>query len=244
MKTENSFYQEDLAFVHDSDFGQVAEYAARHLQKLLAKRQIHSGLVVDLGCGSGILASQMTEAGYQVLGIDYSASMIELARAKAPKASFQVGSFLDMEFPKCEVVTATGEIFNYLVDEKNTLDALERLFQQIFCQLSDRGIFMFDLFCSGVPLLEGVRIIESEEWDMLIQYIEEPDQKKLSRDILLYRKTGENTYRKSREVHTIQLFEVDSILRMLTEAGFAVSSMDHYDSHQFRNRHIGFVGTK
>lgn len=242
--SDTSFYQEDLAFVHDTNFGQVAYFAAQHLHQLLTKRKIHSGLIVDLGCGSGILAQQLTEAGFQVLGIDYSSAMIDIAKVKAPKASFQVGSFLDIDLPACDVVTATGEIFNYLIDEKNTLQALEALFHKIYQQLQPHGVFMFDIFCTGTPVLSGQRLIESKDWDMVIQYKEEETDKKLTRDILLYRKLDKDAYRKSKEIHTVQLYEPDTIFRMLTRAGFSVSSIDHYETYTFRNRHVGFIGTK
>jgi SAM-dependent methyltransferase len=44
--------------------------------------------VADLGCGTGTLSLLLTELGYEVTGVDFSAEMIRLARAKAPGATF------------------------------------------------------------------------------------------------------------------------------------------------------------
>ena len=50
---------------------------------------LRNGLVVDLGCGSGILAQELCAAGYKVHGIDQSEDMLLLARQRARTARFE-----------------------------------------------------------------------------------------------------------------------------------------------------------
>jgi 2-polyprenyl-3-methyl-5-hydroxy-6-metoxy-1,4-benzoquinol methylase len=83
-------YREDLAYIHDVGHGAIARDAAERLIAELAVARHPSGTVVDLGCGSGILAGALVEAGYQVVGIDMSDAMVALARARAPNAEFHV----------------------------------------------------------------------------------------------------------------------------------------------------------
>jgi 2-polyprenyl-3-methyl-5-hydroxy-6-metoxy-1,4-benzoquinol methylase len=66
------YYREDLAFIHDAGFGGVAAAAADRLLTELKRVGLDAGLIVDLGCGSGILAERLSSAGYQVFGIDLS----------------------------------------------------------------------------------------------------------------------------------------------------------------------------
>ena len=73
-------YRNDLAYIHDAGFGQIARAAAPVLLDALRRQGTVRGLVVDLGCGSGILARDVVDAGYEVLGIDISQAMIALAR--------------------------------------------------------------------------------------------------------------------------------------------------------------------
>ena len=73
-------YETDLAFVHDSGFGGFANDSAPGLLAAFNKAGINDGPVVDLGCGSGIWARHLTDAGYDVTGIDISPAMIKLAR--------------------------------------------------------------------------------------------------------------------------------------------------------------------
>ena len=67
-------YGDDLAFIHDAGFGGHVRSAVPVLLKALHAKK--SGRVVDLGCGSGILAQEVIAAGYDLLGVDISPCMI------------------------------------------------------------------------------------------------------------------------------------------------------------------------
>lgn len=62
------------AFIHDAGFHDYALKSASGILSILAQNKIQSGLVVDLGCGSGLSAQEFVLADYQVLGIDISSS--------------------------------------------------------------------------------------------------------------------------------------------------------------------------
>jgi 2-polyprenyl-3-methyl-5-hydroxy-6-metoxy-1,4-benzoquinol methylase len=51
--------------------------------------------VLDAGCGNGVLASALAEAGYSVVGVDGDPRGIEIARKRRPDARFEVSSFAD-----------------------------------------------------------------------------------------------------------------------------------------------------
>src|SRR5262245_1645681 len=99
-------YHEDLAYIHDVGHGDFARDAAPGVLEIFRSSSIHVGLVVDLGCGSGIWAEELVLAGYNVLGVDISAAMLALARGRVPSAEFRLGSFLDINLPRCVAVTA------------------------------------------------------------------------------------------------------------------------------------------
>jgi len=75
-------YRRDLAWIHDAGFSGYALGAAPGLLRMLRRHGIAGGLVVDLGCGSGRWARELTGAGYQVLGLDQSPDMILLSLAE------------------------------------------------------------------------------------------------------------------------------------------------------------------
>src|SRR4051794_26163775 len=102
-------YHEDLAHIHDAGFGAPARGASGVLLGALNKAGITSGLVADLACGSGILSEAVSAAGFDVLGIDLSPAMLDIARRRAPKGRFVTGSLLSAELPPCVAVAIVGE---------------------------------------------------------------------------------------------------------------------------------------
>ena len=96
------FYADDLAYIHDVGFREFALKSAPGLLSILRQGKILGGLVIDLGCGSGLWAHELSKAGYDVLGIDQSAAMIQIAKKKAPKARFKKDSFLNVKLPLCD----------------------------------------------------------------------------------------------------------------------------------------------
>jgi SAM-dependent methyltransferase len=73
-------YRDDLAYVHDAGFSDFVLGAAPGLLRLLRRNGVASGLVIDLGCGSGRWVGELKRAGYDVFGVDQSAAFIRLAR--------------------------------------------------------------------------------------------------------------------------------------------------------------------
>jgi SAM-dependent methyltransferase len=61
-------------------------------------RSLSSGSrVLDLGCGTGVpTARQLVDAGHEVVGVDLSSVMVELARQKVPEATFHELDLADL----------------------------------------------------------------------------------------------------------------------------------------------------
>jgi predicted TPR repeat methyltransferase len=91
------WYNEDLAYIHDVGFRDYALKSTPRILEILKQHQIDSGLIVDLGCGSGLSAEILTQAGYQVLGIDVSKAMVAIAQARVPTSTFRVESLRNIE---------------------------------------------------------------------------------------------------------------------------------------------------
>lgn len=57
-----------------------------------------SAKILDLGCGSGRDVMLFSKLGYEVIGVDLSEKLIEIAKAKAPKAQFYIQDIRQIEF--------------------------------------------------------------------------------------------------------------------------------------------------
>ena len=65
-------------FMDNIDHQQWAEY----LEELLKSYGVKDGLVLDLGCGTGALTELLAKKGYDMIGVDNSLEMLEIAREK------------------------------------------------------------------------------------------------------------------------------------------------------------------
>ena len=66
----------------------------------LAKRLEPGSSILDIGCGSGYIASMLENKGFKVTGIDVSTKMLDLARANAPRSTFLRMDMKRLDFPK------------------------------------------------------------------------------------------------------------------------------------------------
>jgi SAM-dependent methyltransferase len=239
------WYKEDLAFIHDVGYGDFALESSPGILEILDQSKIRDGLVVDLGCGSGLWARELTKVGYRVLGVDISRSMIDLARRRVPEAEFRVGSLFEADIPPCNAVTALGEILNYLFDPGNDRQALVRLFHRIYDALTPGGVFVFDIAEPGQITQEITtrEFSEGEDWVVLIEKDEDRERGTLTRRITTFRSVGEH-YRRDDEVHIQRLYKATDIASELRRVGFRARTLRGYGRYPLPAAHAAFVAHK
>jgi SAM-dependent methyltransferase len=240
-------YGPDLAAIHHADHGELAHAAAAVVTRELRRARLRSGLVVDLGCGSGILAGELLAAGYDVLGVDSSPAMIELARATAPDATFRCASFLDTDLPDCAAVTAIGEVFNYTLDPRVEASTLDTIAAAAGRALPPGGTFVFDLAAPGRLGRTGVRRVfhETAGGTLFMDAREDRATRTLTRHITVYaRDGGPDTYRRTDEVHLLHLYEPEEVVRAVERAGFAVVVRRGYGRVRLGPGHHVYVATR
>jgi SAM-dependent methyltransferase len=118
------YYRPDLALVHHRGFSFHAENCAPGVLRLLEPVLERDGLVVELGCGSGLLTRYLVDAGHRVLATDASPAMLELARAHAPGASVAELVMPRDPIPDADAIVSVGHAINYLPDERSIDQAL------------------------------------------------------------------------------------------------------------------------
>ena len=97
--------------------------------------------VLDIGCGTGRpVCYALAEAGHDVLGIDISSAMIEDARKKVPKASFQKVDVSDYK-PGAESLDAVTVYFSMIASV--TQDQIRKNIENIYGWLRPGGVFVF-----------------------------------------------------------------------------------------------------
>lgn len=236
-------YADDLAYIHDVGFSDFVVKACPGLLALLRRNGVRRGLVVDLGCGSGIWARQLTEPGYDVLGLDISPAMIRLARKKAPEAQFVIGSFLQARLPACNAITALGEVMNYAFDPQNSSSGLKRFFERAYKALKPGGLLIFDIAGPGRGGPSRVHQGGSLGKDWAILFRTEENGDRLVRHIVTVRQAGRG-YRRREETHILRLYPPHLVMGMLRKAGFRVKILRGYDRTRLPAGLTGLVARK
>lgn len=226
----NDGYRADLAYIHDVGHGAVARDAAARLTKELAGLS-QEGLIVDVGCGSGILAEAMTESGYRVIGLDVSEAMLALARTRVPRAEFRLGSFITTSLPKCVAIAAVGEVLCYAFDSANGDRERAVWFRRAYDALCPGGVLLFDIASpERVPPSGSHRTFAAgADWAVLAEASVEDASGMLVRKITSFRRI-ETLYRRDEEVHRLSLIDPVDTLALLREAGFEAEVIPAYGS--------------
>ena len=77
----------NFAEVYDTFMDNVPyEQWAAYIKETLKEDGIADGLVLELGCGTGSMTERLAEAGYDMIGVDNSADMLEIALDKREKS--------------------------------------------------------------------------------------------------------------------------------------------------------------
>jgi SAM-dependent methyltransferase len=225
------FYGTDQAWIHDTRFGDLAATAADLLVARLRAAGLATGTVVDLGCGSGILAARVLAAGYDVVGVDLSPAMIALARERAPAATFVVGSLHDAALPEGIVgVTAIGEVLGYATDPRAGIAAFGALAARVHAALVPGGVFAFDVATPGRygPGRTAERVHDHDDWFLGMRAEESEDGTRLERAITIFRKDRSGAWQRVAEHHVVRLFEPDALAAVLAGAGLTVERRAGY----------------
>ncbi|SDF29850.1 class I SAM-dependent methyltransferase [Limimaricola pyoseonensis] len=77
-------------------FGPAAEVGARRLVEIADPRPHQE--VLDLCCGQGAMTRMLRATGAHVVALDFSETMLEAARANAPRAEYHLGDAQDLPF--------------------------------------------------------------------------------------------------------------------------------------------------
>ena len=99
--------------------------------------------ILEVGCGSGMLARRFIESGYDYLGLDLYDEMLDIARLEVKSNVFIQSDMRSISFDKqFDSVLITGRSLAYVIDNKGIMDT----FAGIHKSLKDNGLFVFGIF--------------------------------------------------------------------------------------------------
>ena len=212
------YYQEDLALVHHLGFGFHADACAPGILALLEPIRERSGLVLEVGCGSGLLTRHLIDAGHRVIATDASPAMVELAKQHAAGAEdVRVLVLPDDPLPEADAVVSVGHVVNYVGER----DAVERAIIAIARAVRPGGLFAIDVcdlewaaLRQGAP---GAGKI-GDDWAVAVEFsIPVPDR--FVRHIATFLRNDDGSWRRSDERHENVLLDTTQIPDLLRSQG-------------------------
>ncbi len=130
------------ALTHDIHYSRWADY----LQSAFLKFGVEPKLILEVGCGTGSMAVELSKRNYEVIALDTSAEMLTKAYNKALENNVDI-LFLNQDMRNFELY-GTVDAIVCLLDSLNYITSLEevkKVFKLVNNYLNPGGLFIFDI---------------------------------------------------------------------------------------------------
>ncbi len=237
MEAYGSFAQVYDLFMDNVPYEEWCAY----LTGLLTEYGIDGGLLLDLGCGTGKLTRLLKKAGFDMIGVDNSLEMLEIAREaeggdfcaegegslpgqrepaeKEPPVLYLLQDMRAFElYGTVRAVVSICDSVNYILREEELL----RVFRLVNTYLDPGGIFIFDLntLYKYRELLGENTISEIREEGAFIweNYFDEENCIN-EYDLTFFVRERGDLYRRYQETHYQRAYELETVKELLEKAG-------------------------
>ncbi len=228
-----------FASVYDTFMDNVPyEEWGGYIHSLLCRYGVKDGLVLDLGCGTGTMTEILAGYGYDMIGVDNSGDMLELAMEKRFASGHDILYLLqDMRefelYGTVRAVVSVCDSVNYITEPEE----LAEVFRLVNNYLDPGGIFLFDFNTEYKyrEVMGDCTIAEDRGdcsfiWDNC--YYEE--EKINEYDLTLFIREGSDDndalYRKYRETHFQRGYTLEEIRELLSSAGLVFQAAYDMDT--------------
>ena len=227
---------EDFALVYDRFMDETPyEEWCQFVVGRLKQDQITDGILLDLGCGTGSMTELLAKQGYDMIGVDLSDSMLDIAMEKRAQSGHNI-LYLQQDMREFELygtvraVICLCDSLNYLLKE----DDLLTTFKLVNNYLDPNGLFIFDF--NTVYKYETVigdsTIAENREDSSFIweNYYTAEDQIN-EYDLTIFVKQQKDLFRKFTETHLQRGYTMETMKRLVEQSGLIFVEALDADTH-------------
>ena len=237
MEAYSSFAQVYDLFMDNVPY----EEWSRYLISLLKEYQVTDGTVVELGCGTGKMTRLLADAGYDMVGVDNSAEMLEIAGERQEEEErndilYLLQDMRELElFGNIRAIVSVCDSMNYILEPED----LKKVFELVKEYLAEDGVFIFDLNTVHKyrDLMGECTISENREESSFIweNYFYE-DQDINEYMLTIFRKQADSElYERTEEAHYQRAYDMDTLKRLIEKNGLALVSFLEEDMKQMPN---------
>ena len=194
-----------------------------YVKELFAEEGVKDGILLDLGCGTGSVTELLAKSGFDMIGIDNSEEMLEIAMEKRAESGLDILYLLqDMRefelYGTVKGVVSICDSMNYILDDEDLLD----VFKLVHNYLDNEGIFIFDMktMHEYANVMADNTFAEDREessfiWDNFYDEEEEINEYDLS----LFIREEDGRYRKYEETHLQRAYQQERVEELIKESG-------------------------
>ncbi len=185
---------------------------------------VERNTVLDLGCGTGTLTELLYRAGYDMIGIDNSEEMLEIAMRKREMSGSDI-LYLSQDMREIELYGTVGAVcsvcdsLNYILEERDMV----KVFSLVNNYLYPGGIFVFDFntVYKYEKVIGDATIAENREdcsfiWE---NYYDEESRINEYDLTVFVREPEEERFRRFTETHYQRGYTLEQMKGFLDEAG-------------------------
>lgn len=195
--------------------------------------------ILDLGCGTGTLTELLAAKGYDMIGIDNSQEMLQIAMEKKERSGLDI-LYLLQDMREFELYGAVGAVvsvcdsLNYLLREEDLLS----VFRLVENYLYPNGLFIFDFntVYKYETIIGDATIAENrEDCSFIWENYYHPQEEINEYDLTIFVKNKEekdDCFRRFRETHYQRGYRLEQMKRLLYQAGLSFLTAIDADTHE------------
>ena len=227
---------EDFAEVYDTFMDETPyEEWGRFVTQSLENAGIYDGLVLDLGCGTGTMTELLAQKGYDMIGVDLSDRMLDIAMQKREKSGHDI-LYLQQDMRQFELygtvraAVCLCDSLNYLLEEED----LRTAFSLVNNYLDPGGLFLFDfntVYKYETVIGDSVIAENRDDCSFIWENYYDAEEEINEYDLTIFVRKEEELYRKFTETHLQRGYTLPVVRRLLEEAGLIFREALDADTH-------------
>lgn len=193
-------------------------------------------LVVDLGCGTGTLTELLYQKGYDMIGVDNSESMLNIAMEKKENSGAEI-LYLLQDMRELELYSTVGTVVsvcdsvNYILEEEELLE----VFSLVNNYLYPGGIFIFDFNTDYKyrEVIGNTTIAENrDDCSFIWENIYDPEEEVNEYNLTIFVQEDGDRFRRFTETHLQRGYTVEQMRRLVEEAGMDIVEVLDADTRE------------
>lgn len=223
----------DRLMKKDVNYDKIADF----IENIFTEYNVEPQLVCDLACGTGNITIPLAKRGYEMIGVDKSVEMLDVAKEKAANENQDI-LFLNQSISKLDLF-GTCDAFLCMIDGVNYIInpiAFSNMLKKIStCFINPDGVFIFDVssFYKLSKTIGNNTFIHDGD-DIFYSWENKFYKSKNLSEMYLnfFVREGKKGYKRFCERHLQRAYTEDEIKNALKNAGF--TDIKTFDGFNFK----------